>query len=585
MLVADQQGAGLNITFMALPAEVLAYIMYKVDNPIMLSMACRTLHALYQEVLVYEPHERQVHKLIYSLPNLNITALREKLARLSTDRECRVVIPEVDTPEWLQLKYNRQYVRGPLDMVKDTYMMAWELLLHPRAIHNQAYASELMRLILELVHYVDANQYVAQLFAGNFPQDFFAQLADVHLDRCLRIVANYFPIEKNSPAYAFFLQQSPLIDRVGYYFYYDKAQPSLLFFVIEKLIPSGMFEEDQEKLKIYAALLQLLLTRGCDLEQSNEQGETALLYMLRLASKLISRNSCGKSLVTERLFELVNLLLEKGANCSATTKQGDNILSYAIQTYCLTLIKHLLCLAQLDEQLIKEHKVSALFLAIAADDLTMVKALLGQFTLYDDIRICAFLYTLWCKKDDMAEEMADAFLGNITAEERYHFVNRALKYTIEHCLPEEFGKLVLLLLQYGANCNMADRVDGTTALMQACAYQQEELVKLLLQQPGIQLNIADQCGKAALHYAIDAGSLSIIQALLVINKLSLSNLHIAFNYALEEGQDEVAGMLSATVEDDVSAFIAEALNLALSKGQQEIVALLTSWQKRLMIIK
>jgi ankyrin repeat protein len=542
----DQQSTLAAITFMVLPAEVLAYIMHKVDNPIMLSMTCQKLRALYHNPLVYTPHKRQAHRLTYSLPNLNITALREKLAPLPTEKGCRVIIPEVDTPEWLELRYNRHYVRSPLDTVKDTYIMAWELLLRPGAIDDRAYTSELMRLILELVHYVDADQYVAQLFAGDFPQDFFAQLADIHVDRCLRLVAHYFPIKKNSPAYAFFLQQSPLIDRVGYSAeegYHSigymslKEQPSLFFLVIEGFISQPFFSNDQKAPKRYEKLLQILLTGGCDLEQSNEHGETALLYLLSRASKV--------NTIKEQVFVLVNLLLESGVNCNTTTKQGDNILSYAMQTCCLPLIKHLLSFAQIDSQLIKQHKASALLFAIAADDLPTFKALLGQFTLYDDIRICAFLYTLWCKKDGMAEQIADAFLGGLTANEKQNFINRTLSHTIEYCSAEEFRELVPVLLQYGADCNTGDRMSDTTALMQACAYQQEEVVKLLLQQPNIAINAINIGYGCALETAISSGNLSILQALLAYPNINIDDFYSGtpLDHAVRRGSPEVVKLL------------------------------------------
>jgi ankyrin repeat protein len=692
----DAQNIIAGITFMALPAEVLAYIMYKVDNPIMLSMACRTLHALYQEASVYKPHERQAHKLIYSLPNLNIDALREKLASLPTEKECRVMIPAPDTPEWLQLKYNRQYVRGPLDMVKDAYIMAWELLLQPGAINDCAYASELMRLILELVHYVDADQYVMQLFDGNFPQDFFEQLAQIDLDRCLRLVANYFDIEKNSPAYAFFLRQFSLITSVDYcaelsYFLKEynwtlKKNASLLFWIIEKFTYQ-FFIEQHTKNKEYETLLDLLLTYGCDLEQSNEDGETALLYLLKKASKLKNEKSLAKT----QLFDWVNLLLEEGANCNARTKQGENILTYAVQTYHLPLIEHLLCYPDMDKQLVKKHEVSALLFAIAIDDLPTVKTLLGQLTFYNNNRICAFLYTLWCKKDDiaedeianpflinitaeeknefvnqalsdptkycspekfpelvsllqydancntrvamsgmniltqdfdyrqealvksllqqpnaktllgqptfynniricaflytlwckkgnMAEQMADAFLSNITAEEKNAFVTQALFHTMIYCSPEEFRELVPLLLQYGADCNTRDAKSGMTILTQACAYQQEALVKLLLQQPNIKVNVGDEYDPL-LARAIILGNLPILQALLAHPKINIDDFdhdYVDHDYVDHDYDHEYINYNDYDHYDDTPSIreVATPIMYAVSHGSPGAVNLL-----------
>jgi hypothetical protein len=89
----------------------------------------------------------------------------------------------------------------------------------------------------------------------------------------------------------------------------------------------------------------------------------------------------------------------------------------------------------------------------------------------------------------------------------------------------------------------------------------------------------------ALHYAIEKKHLPIIQILLDTHKITRVTCLSAFNYALERGEDDIAGMLSAMVENEASLFIAEALTLALNKGQQEIVEVLTSWQKRLRVIE
>jgi ankyrin repeat protein len=137
---------------------------------------------------------------------------------------------------------------------------------------------------------------------------------------------------------------------------------------------------------------------------------------------------------------------------------------------------------------------------------------------------------------------------------------------------------VSYLLEQGADCNTVNQV-GDTALIRACLYQQESVVNLLLQQPGIQLNTADHYGKTALHYAIDAESLSIIEALLDAYKLSDSTLLSPFNYALEKGLDEIAGILVASVEKNAPAFIEQAITFAFIKGQQKIVEVLKAWSK------
>jgi hypothetical protein len=514
----NQQNLITNITLMALPAEVLVYIMGKVDNPLALSMTCWELRTLYQDALVYRPHERQAHTLLYSLAHtINIEALRQRLAYLALEKEKKIVIPTPDSPEWLRLKYDRLYIRTRLDTVKDTYITAWELLLQPGAINDRKQTSELMRLILELIHYVDADQYVAELFGGKFPDAFFDQLAKVHLDRCLRLVTKYFALTKNSPAYAFFLTQTPLITKVKLYkrAYDDYSlthrlliSPSLLFLVMEDLISQPVMSHQKDILH-YHALLQHLFARGCDVEQINDKGETTLVYLLRRGSEMKEMGRVNE----EQFCWLVNLLFAEGVNCSAVTPQGNSALTYAIKAFYPPIIKDLLRYCQPDSHLMTQQTVNALYFAIEYDDLFTIRALLSQAILDIDTRVYAFLYTLWCKKGEEADKIITHFFYRLTTEEKSKFVNHAVACTMDNTSFDEFYRLTPLLLQYGADCNTVSK-QGMTLLKLACCYQRKDLVKLLLQQPSIEVNSRGSDHSSALSIAICLPDSFVLEALL-----------------------------------------------------------------------
>jgi ankyrin repeat protein len=445
-----------------------------------------------------------------SLPSAN---LRKSLSHLAT--EDKICLPDLKTPTWHALREQAFTRQSPLkERVKKTYLIAWEALLTLNISENRLQASELMRLLLELAPYVNAEQYVLKLFAGGFPWGFFDQLASVHLDRCLRLVARYFSAAKNSPASEFLWVQCPLLAKLTgrVAFAYSLTQnTSLLFFALKHFVKKSHFGPKHRQATC-KDLLHDLFSRGCDLEQMNERGDTALLYILRQAG--MEQDERGGQYCADKgqLCKVVTLLLAEGADCHAVSKSGENALTYAIRTRCLSVIKIVLSHVHSDSNAFIHSEVEALYVAIEQDELPTVTQHLSKLTSYQSID--AFLYTLWRRQDERVDERVQIFLPGKTAWEKSQFLNPALSWAVEECSVDEFQIVVPLLIRYGADCNSANNYGGETALQRACRNQQEDLVKLLLQQPTIQVNAMDVGCSSVLESAISSNNFAILQALL-----------------------------------------------------------------------
>jgi ankyrin repeat protein len=503
---AHQQGNTTAIELMALPSEILAFIMRKVDNPLLLSTCCHHLRAIYQDKSIYEAHKRQSHSLMHNmlLPSAN---LRKSLSHLAT--EDKICLPEPEAPTWHALRDQVFTRQSPLkERVKKTYLIAWEALLTLNIPENRLQASELMRLLLELAPYVNAEQYVLKLFAGGFPWGFFDQLASVHLDRCLRLVARYFSAAKNSPASEFLWVQCPLLAKLSGRAAYSLTQDtSLLFFALKHFVMKSHLGPEHIQATC-EELLRDLFIRGCDLEQMNKEGDTALLYILHQAGMEEDEDGRQYCADKEQLCKVVPLLLAEGADCHAVSKSGDNALTYAIQTRCLSVIKKVLSHLQGDSSAFIHSEVAALYVAIEQDELPKVMQLISDPSIY------AFLYALWRRQDEQVDERVQIFLQGKTAQEKSQFLESALSWAVEECSVEEFQVLVPLLLRYGADCNSASGYGGETALQRACDNRQEDLVKLLLQQPTIHVNMINVGCTSVLESAIFSNNLTILRALL-----------------------------------------------------------------------
>jgi hypothetical protein len=151
-----------------------------------------------------------------------------------------------------------------------------------------------------------------------------------------------------------------------------------------------------------------------------------------------------------------------------------------------------------------------------------------------------------------------------------HFEDSKVNYN-----KQAFYKIISLLLEKGANCNARDR-EGFTPLMIACKSGQEEVVKLLINQPGIEINAVKfeiDDSYTALDYAIPH-NVSIIQTLL---RQQRTNLDIGPNaffkelyYAIEvEDVDTVQHKLLTSIM--TTEMLVSIFHYATLKGNSAII--------------
>ena len=102
-------------------------------------------------------------------------------------------------------------------------------------------------------------------------------------------------------------------------------------------------------------------------------------------------------------------------------------------------------------------------------------------------------------------------------------------------------KEVRAALARGEDVNSKDDVYSSTGLMWAVERQRNSIVRLLLEQPAVDLNCTNSCGETALHSAVEFGNIEAVQLLLADPRLTTANLNN--NY------DETAVTLAITNEN------------------------------------
>ena len=82
-------------------------------------------------------------------------------------------------------------------VIKQICKTAWDLLLQPETLREHPKASKLMELLLHLLPKIeDAKSYTANLFPNGLHTELFKQLANIHLERCLKLILQYFGFEE-----------------------------------------------------------------------------------------------------------------------------------------------------------------------------------------------------------------------------------------------------------------------------------------------------------------------------------------------------------------------------------------------------
>ena len=88
-----------------------------------------------------------------------------------------------------------------------------------------------------------------------------------------------------------------------------------------------------------------------------------------------------------------------------------------------------------------------------------------------------------------------------------------------------FGELAKLrkAIDRGEDVNSKEGSGGRTGLMLAVQYKHNSIVKLLLEQPKLDLNATNGCGWTALHRAVIHGNVEALKLLLADSRLNSAN--------------------------------------------------------------
>jgi hypothetical protein len=407
-------------------------------------------------------------------------------------------IPDPYTSEWRRLRYRCLDANlSAEDQIKALYITTWDLLLLPKMINNRLQALDLMKILIDLSHYINDRHsenticYAAKLFPKGFPRVFFDQLASLHLDRCMQLIAKHFKYTRDPRCVtlvdAFLKAQAPSQGEVLYAkfssLYKGNIQNarndkklsdlgigglyagiamidrgyarSLLFYVGQFFYSHGPGvtgpAPEVYRNEVPKALLQKLFDKGCDLEQINQNEETVLIYVMLIAGLLRTKNdfydipyeyrpTTDTKYNAERTAYLVQRLLQQGANCNARDKKNNTPLIIACQ-YKLEKLVPLLLQYPVEVDARNNDGLSALDYAITNGNLAAIEALLKKSEYYT--LLFAFRHAILLGKD----EVFSTFLHNIDAQEKREFIQQAFTLAIEE---EQLSVAETLHEKYGA---------------------------------------------------------------------------------------------------------------------------------------
>jgi ankyrin repeat protein len=606
--------AAPQIGLLGLPAEVLAYLMAALTDPISvlnLSATCQRSQEIYHSNYQYpcKIQLRQYHALMHSLDTPSVGQILE--SKLVT------TIPEPDTAEWktlrdrpLSIELTGQNRHAAL--IKKLYIKTWDLLLQPQVFNNQQIA-ELMRLLLDLLpHISNAQEYARKLFfsessddsfdndsfedssfemdsPGNtspenssfennplendaFEDDSLEKLlfkrfepwADIHLERCLQLVTRHFSVNYGSPAYNFIVAQCPSIATLKCLEEIQSGHcDSFLFYIVDKL---PLLDSHTPMHDALIDLLNRLVDKGGDFAQINQYGETLLIRLLNLGLK---KSEYKK----EQIQALMKRLLQQEAACNAIDKEGNSLLIKVCSYNLKEVIPFLLNQINIDVNIRNNEGNSALHYAVKSGNLSISQALLNHLQI--DINVKN-------NKGKSALHIAVA-QGNLAMVkillQRTHIDVNARNNQGESALEVavQAGDLLMvnvLLQQPGIDINTRNSQDKN-ALAIAVERKDLSIVQALLDYPTIDIEAKNSKGITVLAYTIQQGDVPIVQSLLTHPTLTLATRLLSFHYSISLGREEITNLFLQTITGpEKTAFVNQALALAVQKEKWGIAEIL-----------
>jgi len=246
---------------------------------------------------------------------------------------------------------------------------------------------------------------------------------------------------------------------------------------------------------------------------------------------LNSRNKEGHTFLglgcAEGSIEIVQLLIEKGADLNVSDFYSETPLQYASEFGHVTIVKLLLDKgAEVD---LIEDRLSALHIAACRGQAEVVQMLIEakcDANILNKKGVCPLHCAVSNGKREIVRLLLDAkaqvnVKGQKSARTPLSMAGEV--NDIETCR---------LLLQHGANLNLTDKY-GMTPLNVVCNRNNSEIARMFI-EAGAKVNIPDRNDAYPLHYAAGNGDDDIVRLLLdndakvdVLNKNGESPLHLA----------------------------------------------------------
>ena len=244
--------------------------------------------------------------------------------------------------------------------------------------------------------------------------------------------------------------------------------------------------------------IQLLLNHAeIDVNQCDDDGCNALFHSVK----------------NEHL-QITQLLVESGADINmAVDDTGQTPISYCVMNNRVDIINLLLNQPHIDINCTDNNEYNALFYAIKNDNFEIFQLLVESGA---DVNIIVhesgetpLIMAMNLKNESMIKYLIE---NNLNEANMNHCDGKgccALFYAVN----DGNDEIVQLLVQSGADVNVLAGGNGQTPIIAATINSRVEMVKLLSQNPDIDINHSDDDGYSALMYAVKNSHFEIVQLL------------------------------------------------------------------------
>jgi len=233
--------------------------------------------------------------------------------------------------------------------------------------------------------------------------------------------------------------------------------------------------------------LSYLLKKGANINQKNNNGQSALIYATK-----------------KRCLEMVKILLEKGANINEKDNINCNSLIYACEYGCLEIVK-LLIQYGANINVKDSYGLNLLIYTTKYKHLEIVKLLLEKgLNINGKDNSIETSALMLASKYGSLELVKLLFENGANINQNNIFGDSALLFATN----SEQLEIIDFLLEKGANINQKN-IDGTNALMIASREGYLEIVQLLIEN-GMDKNEKDKNENTALQYAKENNQIEII---------------------------------------------------------------------------